>query len=576
MQAVKYCLAILLLSGLWSCQKSKPDFLFEEQPQLPPLTSSTVRIMNMGRKATELLINDTLLTSRISPNIEGLYLDAQTRASLYFPSGRMGSSYTIPQRFIRQDGTAHIKIASMIYGSKDLVYPKDFDIREDVNNPTDYYNVLFGAHNSSEAVLVDSLFAVPRKISPPANPEHFRIRLLNLGSAPDMASLEGNMSLVLADGTKINPVTTSVAPGKYSDYIELPYGTYQFKVMTDDGRIIPGVPVNSEEQLKTVNSATGTLVTGNNPVVDKMITYAPIRTFQPGGVYTIMVCANYVFDYYQAGSNMTTPLALNSFRIITDVNESQNITYGRIQAVNAMPNTGVSVSVDNMPLNEGTLAFGKSSSYKTLITGTHTVTIKDATGNKLAEQQLSVSGSTNYSAWLYPDAGGKPVLKLIANNLSGSFYLNSGGKGDDGSNNQYAVTMPYWIRFLNLSTDVPEVTFTEANGDLLKGYLTFNATASQHLRQGQVVIEQPYVLFSPVLGLNKLMAYASQPGVLPGDWIRDIPVLNGSDFIAKPDLYKGMLPGYETGFYTVALTGSLHPKNPGDAPARLIIIKHNQ
>lgn len=574
MQAVKYFLAILLLSGLWACKKSKSDYLFQEQPPLPPLTASTVRLMNMGRAATELIINDTPLTSFQQPNIEGYYLES--RPTIYFQNGRLGASYTIPQRFIKAGGSAHIRIGSMIFGDKNIQYPKDFDIHEDVNNPTDFYNVLYGAHGDAGSLGDDSLFAIPRSISPPAAPERFKVRLLNLSSAPDVASLDGNMTLILADGTKVSATTSSIAPGKYSDYIELPYGTYQFKVMTDDGKVLPAVKVNSDELLNIVGKATATMTTGDNPVVDTRLTYAPTRAYQPGGVYTIMVCANAGFSYKDPGSSYAAPITFNSFRIIADNKEALNITYGRLQAANAIPGQPVTVNVDGLPLAEGGLAYSKSSAYKILVAGAHTVTLHDASGKKLAEQPLTISGSDNYTAWVYPGDNGQPALRIVANNLSGSFYLPGNSKGDDGSNDQYSVSMPFKVRFLNLSIDIPEVTFTGANGALLSGYLTYSGTASQHLSRGQVATDQPYIFFSPLTGINKIGVYASAPGVLPGDWLIDIPQLNGSDFIARPDLYKNGLPAYETGVYTVALTGTLHPKNPGQVPARMIIIKHNQ
>lgn len=574
MQALKYFLVLLLLTVLWSCKKDKSNYLYQEQPQLPPLTPSTVRLMNMGRTATELIINDTPLTSQRPPNIEGGYLGSETRATIYFQNGRLGSSYAIPQRFIRPDGTAHIKIGSMMFGNAGLVYPKEFDIQEDVNNPKDYYNVLFGPHNSIGLLLTDSLIAVPRSVSPPANPQNFKIRILNLSSGPDGAGLEGNMSLVLADGTPVNALTSNVAPGTYSEYVEMPYGTFQFKVLTTKGQVVPAVPVNPEDQLKDVNPVTGTMTQGSNPATDKWSTYAPTRTFQPGGVYTIMISANVAFQYYPPGNTTSSPATLNSFRIIADTKEPVNISYGRVQGVNAMPGVKASIMVDNISLQEGTLACGMTSAYSILLKGNHTITVNDDTGKKLGEQTLTINGSDNYTAWLYPDTNGKPVLMLVANNLSGSFY--SGTNGDDGSNNQYSLTMPFWLRFLNLSTDIPEVTFTEANGGLFAGYLAYNSLGSQHLKQGQVVTQQPYVQFSPLIGLNKVNVYASQPTVLPGDWIIDIPSLKGTDFIARTALYPGNKPAFETGIYTVALIGSLHPKNATDLPAKMIIVKHNQ
>ncbi len=576
MKTAKYLSAMLLLASMWACKKDKNNFVYIEQT-VPPLTSSTVRLMNFGRAATELIINDTPLTSFIPPSIEGIYTDAETRPTIYFSNGRLGKTYTIPQRFIRQDNTADVQIGGMAYGMKGIQYVKAFQVKENVSMPTDYYNVMYGDHKSSDIIGTDSLFAIPRSVSPPADPRHFRIRLLNLSSVPDKVGLEGNMTLVFADGTPVSGMTSHVTSGNYSDYTELPYGTYQFKVITDDGKVLPAVPVNPDEQLKTVNGTTGTMTVGFNPPTDLWMTYAPSQSFQPGGVYTVMVCASTAFDYYPAGSNTTSQTTLNAFRIIPDIRESLNITWGRVQAVNAFPGSGIRVTVDNQPVQEDVLTFGNSSPYKIFITGNHTIQVTDASGKVLGSTTVNISGSDNYSIWCYADAAGQPVVKTIVNNLSGSFYYNRNNTGDDGAFNQFKVTMPFWIRFLNLSTDIPEVTFTGADGQLLTSFLTYSGAAAQRLQQGQVLTEQPYILFSPTIGISKLQAYASGPNMLPGDWIRSIPSLKGTDFIARPDLYKTVnLPPYECGVYTVALVGSLNPKKPGDVPAKMIIIKHNK
>lgn len=573
-KTAKYLSAILLFAGLWACKKDKSDFVYVEQP-LTPMTASTVRLMNYGRAATELTINDTVLTSQTPPSIEGLYLDA--RPTIYFSTGRLGKTYTIPQRFIRADNTADVVIGLMAYGDKKPQFTKEFVVKENVSSPTDYYNVWYGDHKANDILGTDSLFAIPRSISPPADPKHFSIRLLNLSSAPDKAGLEGNMTLVFADGTPVSDITSNVGSGNYSAYTELPYGTYQFKVITADGKVLPGVPVNPDEQLKTVNGLTGTMAYGLNPPTDNWLTYAPSQAYQPGGVYTIMVSANTSFEYYAPGSNTSSPATLNSFRVIPDVKEQQNITWGRIQGVNAFPGSSIKVSVDNVPLQEGTVDFGNSSAYKIFIAGTHNIQVSDASGKSLGTATVNISGSDNYSIWYYADANGQPVVKAIANNLSGSFYLNANKTGDDGSADQFKVTMPFWVRFLNLSTDIPEATFTDGDGQLLNSYLTFTGEPSQHLKQGQVLTNQPYILFPPTMGINKLKVYASGADMLPGDWISNIAALKGQDFIARKAFYNGFnLPSFEAGVYTVALVGTLNPKKPGEIPAKMIIIKHNQ
>ncbi|PUZ21846.1 hypothetical protein DCC81_24990 [Chitinophaga parva] len=575
MQVNRYITGILLLAGLGACKKQKADYRYVEPDQPQVLTGSTVRLQNLGRAGTELVINGDTLTSMIPPSLEGLYLADNTRPTAYFTNGRLGSSYTIPQRFIGADGTARLTIGSLGNAQPEpLLYTKSFTIKEDVSHPTDYYNVLFG-DATVDIMSTDSLFTLQRSISPPNNPQHFKVRLLNLSSSPAKGNVQGNMSLVFADGTTVSSTTSNIAPGKASEYVEVPYGAYQFKVQDAAGHIVPAVPTGFDES-KTINVNNGnmSITTAASAVpIEPGFTCAPLHTFQPGGVYTILVSVNGSFNYYPSGSNVSSPTVFNAFRIITDITEPLNVTYGHVQAVNALPNSQLNVSIDGAVISNSSLEYTKASAYQTLITGKHTLKVQDVKSNTMVDTSFQLTGSDNYSIWVFPGAGGKAVVKMVANNLSGKFYYNENNAGDDGTYDQYTTAMPFWIRFLNLSTDVPEVTFTQANGQPFLGVTNRVSTlpASQHLAQGAVVNIDPYVMLSPSYGASQILAYASRPNVTPGNWLQAVPALKGTDFIARPALYPGQQPQFETGVYTVALVGSLK-----DQSAKMIIIKHNQ
>ncbi|HVI44042.1 MAG TPA: hypothetical protein VM802_04215 [Chitinophaga sp.] len=572
MKVIRYFLWITFLAGIASCKKDKADFIYTEQPTQPPLTASNVRYLNYGRKLVELAINGKLLTSAIPPDRDGYYGDANTKPTLYFPSGRMGSSFTIPQNMILQDGTAFIQLGSMAYGTTAPYFEKSFSIKEDPVNPKDYYNVTYGPH-MGQLLIDDSIFQVPRSVSPPADPSHFKVRLLNLGSAPDRAGLEGAFSLAWADGTLVDNKTNNVASGAYSDYIELPYGSYQFKVMTADGRQLPAVSPK-DDIFNTVNPKTGTFYARTGNTNDYWLVYAPLQTYLPGGVYTIVVSAN-GYIWYPPGSIYPEGAVLNSYRVVADISNPVNVTYARIQAVNALPGSAINLLVDGKPIQEGSLGYSTASEFRSYITGTHTLEAIDAKGAVLAKQSMNLAGNDNFTAWVYSDATGKPALALAANNLSGGLY--AGTSGDDGTYSHYKYPLTLSVRFLNLTTDLPEVTFTGDNGQLFSATFGTSSAASQHLKQGQVVAEQPYVIFPPALGISKIYAYGSQTGVLPGDWLRGIPALSGTDFIARKELYTSTpLPPFEYGVYTVALVGAVNPDAPVSRKAKMIIIKHNK
>ncbi|WP_212006032.1 hypothetical protein [Chitinophaga sp. HK235] len=559
------CLYLLCAGGLASCTK-KEDFAYDNRVNPQADAASSVRIVNM-RGATELMVNGKQLSAFALPNIEGFYDQYTTKATPWFPeTGRMGLTYTIPQQFVSADGTVKDIRFAAFTRDYSLGLTRGFNAKDNFNNPTDYYFAYFGP-NASE--YSDSLFAIPRSVSPPANPAYCKVRLLNLSSTN--SAFGGTMRVTWADGTVIAGLD-NIPVGQYSDYVELPYGTYQLKVMTMDGLLVPGVG-GSAQFLNVVNPQTGTMLLPGtlsrpsvNGFVDSRLTFAPLKTYQPGGVYTIAVadCPN--FRNSNGGTNGETYSSKNNaFRIIADA-EPQNNSYARLQAINVVPGKQIKVTMDGRPLGN-TLGFSTTTAFDQYLIGTHILKVTDAAGNLLADSTFSLLPGDNRTAWIYENKNGKTGISLVANNLSNVYYT---GATEDGSYSNIKVEFPSWVRFMNFCPDLPEATFTTDDGQ------TFgDGSASQHLLLGIPAIKNPYVMLNANF-YQSIWAYASQYNVVPGNWLREVTTLKSRDFIANPALYPGGLPMSESGVYTVALIGNINTSKPGSEKARMIIIRHNQ
>lgn len=558
-------LYLLCAAGLVSCTK-KIDFSYDNRVNTAADASSSIRIVNL-RGATELMVAGQKLSAFVLPNSEGYYDQHTTKGTSFFPeTGRMGLTYNIPQRFVDAGNMAtDIRFAGFgkDYG---LSLTRGFSAKNDFNHPTDYY---FTYYAPNTADLTDSLFAVPRSVSPPANPVNFKLRLLNLSSTA--SPFYGAYRIVWADGTAV-PGLENIAPGTWSDYVEIPYGTYQLRVLAMDGTQVPGVGGKGQD-FDIIEPNTGTMLLpgmmarpATPGFVNSLLTFAPLKTYQPGGVYTIVVadCPN--FKNSTGGDNGETySTKTNGFRIITDA-EPVNMTYARIQAANVMAGKKIQVLVDDKPLGS-MLPFAAAGEFAQYITGTHVLKAVDGAGKVLAEKTVNLSAADNQTAWVYEDKDGNPAISMVANNLSNVF---STGGVEDGSYNTMKIELPSWIRFMNFCTDLPEATFTTADGQVLA-----NGAASQHLLQGVPLTKNAYAMMNANFYQN-ILAYASQPAVLPGDWLRNVPEVKSRDFIAQPELYKYGLPKSEPGVYTVALVGSLNSSKPGSEKARMIIVKHNK
>lgn len=554
-------LTLVLLLVLAGCKKEKIDSGYDNRVITDARKSSSVRIINLSGY-NQVVANGDTLTNYIvrKPNdpLESFYPGTD-----YFPdNGRLGTTWNIQQSFFK-NGTAKVWVERIAYQSiKDTLR---LDVKEDAQ-PADYY--LLPRANVQVTGQPDFI-RVPRSVAAASDPASFKVRILNLSATvkPEqgMESINGPMSLAWADGTLISSKTNNILPGQYSDYIELPYTTAQLKVLTPDGIQVPGFG-----DAQVLNPSTST-------IEGLTLTYVPIKTYVPGGVYTIVVAAReFEIPYRSSNTGETVKGYQNSLRVINDVSEPVNLTYGRLQAVNAIPGVnGMKVLVNGKALG-APMNYTAQTVYEPFIIGNYKIEATDASGAVIASNSLNLGANTNFTLWVHPDASGKTTISAVANDLSGTLYAGT-GNGDDATYSRYTAGFPFNIRFLNLCPDMPYLSLTTNNAQDFQGPYGFNTAAVKNLRPGIFPIEFPYVIPPYNAAPYQIMAFRSSPTVFPGTWASDIPVVNSKDLIARPELYvRGDLPNQEPGFYTIALVGSTSPSAPADKKAKMIIVKHSK
>lgn len=557
MKELKKYLLFFLMLAIVACKKDKTDFQSDNRKVTDARKNSSVRLVNLAGY-NQLQLNGDSLTNYVvrAPNDP---LTGQYPGTLYFPdNGRLGTTWSVPQNLLDK-GAAKLLVETKIYNP--LKNPLELEVREDAQQAMDYYLLptpLSGVTGQPAFVKI------PRSVSSPANPANFKVRILNLSARvlPDqqMEDLLGPMSLTWADGTAVSDKTNNILPGQYSEYIELPYGTAQLKVLTQNGIQVPAVGPD-------VLEATTSTIFGTT------LTYAPVKTYAPGGIYTIVVAAREFDIPYRSGNPGETVKGYqNSFRIMNDISEPLNLTYGRVQAVNAVPDAlGMKVLVNGKIL-DGPINYMAHTAYQSLVVGSYTVEAADASGAVLATKNFQLDANTNFSFWVHPDGNGKTTISAVANDLSGTFV---GEAGDDASSSRFTQEFPFSIRFLNLCPDVPYLTLTTDNAQAFSSMYGFNTVAVNNLRPGIVPTNSPYIRPYQDARAYQIMAFRSSPSVVPGTWASDIPVLTGRSLIARPELYvRGELPNHEPGFYTIALVGST--KATASGKAKMIIVKHSK
>ena len=555
---------LLMLSG---CSEDKLDYVVDNRASTAAIENSKFRIVNL-RGANQVIANGDSLTGFILKDPLAADASDYPGTKYFTKNGKMGKLWQIPQDLFNASDSLKLKIEILsynFYGS-----PVEFSIQKKTT-PTDYYLVQTNEYYLSGQ---PDMLAIPRDTKSPARPDYFKVRLLNLSSqllnnSAGMENLNGPLQLTWADGTPVSDKLNNIKPGEYSEYIEIPYGTYQFKVLTPDGRQIPGQEPDDYYIIDPSTSSICTYNSANQPQPTYQ-TYAPIHAYKPGGIYTIVVSAQ-SFKYPYPGSTTNEQLAAyqNGFEIIADVDEPVNTTYARAQFINALPKDGaVTLKLNGKEISEAGVTFGSVTDYTTLINGNYTLEAMDSGGNVLASTTYPMSAGQNYSVWLSNANTGNDSLIVVANNLSGSMYSDT-GDGQDASYNR--INMPYFLklRFLNFNTDFQYLSFTTDNGQ------AFSSTIGLQLKPNFVPKEEPYVsLKYETLNSFQIMAYRSTATTAPGVWADEIPVLTSQDLIPRPELYSKGIPALNTGVYTIALIGR---KTDDDRyKSKMIIITHTK
>lgn len=554
-------LSLLLLA---SCSKEKIDFTYDNSPI--DWEASNVRIVNIGDYYTQVEANGEPITNF---NSRGTGTD-------HFPyNGQLTHVWDIPTDLFNE----RTQLDLSLYGAASSV---SFSMTQ-TNRAVDYYALR--PEGSGQPYVVP----VERDITPPSKPDHFKIRVINLcKTVPPLdvtainglpkENLVGSYTLTYADGTPVSPETSNVGIGqRVSSYIELPYGTYQFKVLAADGRQLSAT--NKEGTYRDYDPASSRIVSESGTSTTRL-TYAPAKTYEPGGVYTLVV-APMLFWYFTSGLPGKVLTLQNAFEIIADVEEPLNETYARVQAFNAVPGNTSSIRLNESTL--GSVAFGGHTEYQVRSSGDYTIQAVSGAGNVTASLDYPLQAGRNYTIWLVP-TDSVPQLLCVPNDLSGTPYR--GYADDDGTFNRYYYDMAFAFRFLNLCPDVPYLSFTANNGQsvssgLLAGgvFEKYQEEAMYNLRPGQVATATfPYVWFDYRQNVYyHFMAYASGPNLTPGTWLDKVSPLSSWDLVSREALYTDAdraVPPYETGIYSVALIGRTGDNVPEDQKARIIYVKH--
>lgn len=597
MKYVYHCmyglLFCLIVAG--GCKKVKEDLFFDRKDILNSPASS-IRIFNFSNGFLNISVNNLQLTSFVSETDATLGTPATTGTQLglsFFPegvwrSGRDGSPFTIPGGLLDKSNKARINVVAGFLGTPKFIPNVHIDtvLQNDPLHPMDYF-ILSDGH----------LLALARSAAAPVAPDHFKLRVLNLGIANDTLGLDGPVTVTLADGTTAAPQLTNVLPGKASDYAELPYGSYQFKLFVngDFTKQLAELPIYPFFDVCSGARLPQTRI------------FPAIKTFKPGGTYSIIITRNF-FAYIDCViPELAQIIPVNAYRIITENSPPLNISYARAAGINSLTDQPVVFKVDGKEMGQ-TLPSGTSTEPSILITGTHTLSAYDGAGKLLAERSYYFSAADYISVWVYAHAG-KHELVFTSNDLTLSHYIGSplGDDGTNGNNNVITFDHAWQSRFLNLS-DIPYVTFTNQDGESFQSIsgggnggdpdTLSPANNHQNLQPGVPVEHEPFVIIqcvnhsegqgaSPVQTESvppvfyqmpsQIRVFQSTPGPLgetPGNWLSGIAPLKSEDFIVNPSLYQAGPVETETGSYSIALIGS--QQGSGAQKARLIFIKHNK
>lgn len=598
-------LQLFMFSG---CKKDKLD------NKIPLLdvsnkSGSAIRMFNFSNSPLDLTINNIPLTSYSNQTDApgGTALGLSLFPTGVWPSSDGGAPFTIPNSLLDRNGKIIFRglIKQVQAGTKNQI---DTVIENNSLQPKDYYVLANG-----------TVKVLNRENVPPVNPENFKIRIINLAQENDVLHLKGPVSLTYADGSGVNGKLNNVAMGQSSSFVEIPYGSYQFKLFVNSisGDIDPKKQLAELPLFPDFNPCDGASLPESQENLRVLV-----RTFKPGGVYSIVVTPS-IFGYQCSGTfEPAKYITVNSYRVVTELDPGANTSYARMQALNAIPGKKISIEVDGRSLAQQLDYVGNTLSetaiqadYKTYVQGKHQITLKDEQGAVLTEATLDLYPYDNYTIWAYQDAGGKAALRFQPNNMTGLQYNNSPiisnvpDDGTDGSRKVFRFYYAWQSRFINLNPDLPSVSFTSDHdlflpigtgigavvGDTVRSLNAYTHLAPGQLTKGNATIiygmrHYPRYAIVPVTSQlpdvgsppRLIRAYESYKDgngqwVIPGSLLPSVPALDGSrTFVANPGLYTpSKMPFTETGIYTVAMIGRKNTENAAHR-SRLIAIKHNK
>ncbi|MBN9384148.1 MAG: hypothetical protein J0H74_25580 [Chitinophagaceae bacterium] len=608
-------LAILLSA----CAKDKFDPLPPAVPAVSP--ASTIRLFNFYNTNADITVNNIPLTNYGARQA--------TAAGLgIFPSGTWpnqddGSPFTIPVSLVDKQGNAHIQISpspiAIGYNGSFALKPIDTVLYNDPLHPRDYY------------ILTDgSIRVLPRNATAPSQPDHFKIRIINLMINEDNMGYLGKVTLTYADGSIVDPKLSGIDSTHTSDYVELPLGAYQLKLFMSRADGSPDFTRQLAELPVKPNHNGFDQTPGGQPKEQESL-FPKIRTFRAGATYSLVITKNVVAQNYgTSGITFTWAEMIHAYRWVTEQSQGANGTYACMDAVNAINTSGVTISVDGQPLGSN-LSFGQYAGDKVYVWGNHHVEARDGQGNVLAQKDIMMYANDYLTAWCYTDSTGKNALAFSSTDMTSTLYkVNQYGytttmssnytyypvtdDGTDGSIRIGTTNYNWQSRFLNLCQDLPYATFGQdmiasrggvAGNEQLFIYTKSDASdsasfasATINLGQGITNATQPFLMYQ-AYGLgssynwtgdgtevanngnfnppgNQILVFASKPGsppMVPGQLLAGVPGLKWSSFFANPAIYTvpTLKPKVEPGFYSVALIGRL-----SDGTAKLIYVKHNR
>ncbi|MVZ62586.1 hypothetical protein [Sphingobacterium humi] len=583
----KIYLAVILWTSILfiACKKDKIDFSYLQAEQ--KISLSNTRIINFGKFKHVVLNGDTI-------TYKGKNLINGNPPAKYFqePGGLLGENWTIPTQLFENNKS----LAFELINEEGL--SNKFTIPADSNKQMDYYTLPTEGYGQPWVV------PIPRDQTPVTKKDHFKIRIINLTKImpplpvpvdPDFGPLEnlyGAVSLAYADGSLVSSKTTNIdVKNRVSDYVEVPYGTYQFKILTADGRQISAAVhgVNSnyfpERIINPKTSRINFLI--QNFMILSNNTYAPLEGFEAGGTYTIVVLPQKMLY----GTSMFNPSILegyqNQFKILEDSPISRNQSFFKIQGVNAGIDQKIRFFVNGKSISK-VLGYGEYSEPEILLKQNPMYCeIKNINGKLLKKIDLAVQINQNISLYAWEDQHNKLNITPVSNQLSPE--LNKGYSSEFGEFNRVEYTSYAGFRFLNFSPDEQLINFVIdkasiqfGNNEILDLWKNLE-NRNLNLEPGIPKLIDPYSIRDEKYSLLysfpfKIDVFRSKSkDITPGTIIPNVQSFLSSAFVLKPELYTKVgrdVPSFTGGIYSVVLIG--RTKKDADLPAKIISIKHTK